>query len=575
MDKDFTIYEDATTDIQQLLNVINTLEGTAIENRNSRKLDIDVEAERSDGHLDEDEFLVPAHIIDTNIRREQSKYVAYVTGSRRSAIFTSITEPTVATGELERDFTDKTRYSGWQVPLFKIIDGMQLHGYSVAEVQFDEDKSGHFAVEAVNYEDFGFPADTRDIQACEMVVHRHYFTALQLREMADNDDFNEDVVDMLLGSNPEDSDGDSTYVDVESLYEVEKVMFKHEGKVFVAWSCCAKCGDWLREPRPLYLGRRDGETLQDEVDYPYVIFPYMIMEDSAIQNATGRAFSDRTVQETITSLMSSFVTAHRRASNFYFAKENEDPNNTNIQTSVRFQPGALIDANIKQFQLTPPDTSMITAIQSLMSQNAQEQSQINYAAMNRKDSRKTATEIQAASGEAQQLSSTQVSLFSIALKDVYEWCWRIYQSRVVAGALRPAASLDLFLNHEFNIKPAGDVDVIERQEKSQKMMQAWQVVAQTPLAPIFLQNMMRLMFPDEGESYAKLLQVGGEKDQLLQQLMQIINSLVVDQQTGQLTEEAKPFEQQLKMLQVQVADILGQSQQNAKQQQQGTPTPSV
>jgi len=570
VDKDFTKYEDATTQIRELLDVIGTLEGTAMENRNSRKLDINVEAERADGHLDEDEFLVPAHIIDTNIRREQSKYVAYVTGSRRSAIFTSITEPTVATGELERDFTDKTRYPGWQVPLFKIIDGMQLHGYSVAEVQFDEDKSGHFAVEAVNYEDFGFPADTRDIQACEMVAHRHYFTALQLRDMVDNDDFNEDVVDILLGGNP---DGDN-YVNVESLYEVEKVMFKHENKVFVAWSCCAKCDDWLRDPRPLYLGRRDGETLQDEADYPYVVFPYMILEDSAIQNATGRAFSDRTVQETITSLMSSFVTAHRRAANFYFAKENEDPNNTNVQTSVRFQPGALIDANIKQFQLTPPDTSMIAAIQSLMSQNAQEQSQINYAAMNRKDSRKTATEIQAASGEAQQLSSTQVSLFSIALKDVYEWCWRIYQSRVIAGVLRPAASLDLFLNHEFNIKPAGDVDVIERQEKSQKMMMAWQVVSQTPLAPVFLQNMMRLMFPDEGESYAKMLQVGGEKDQLLQQLMQIINSLVVDQQTGQLTEEAKPFEQQLKMLQAQVADILGQSQQNAKQQQQGTPAPT-
>ena len=571
MDKDFTKYEDASTNVRQLLDVIGTLEGTAVENRNSRKLDINVEAERADGHLDEDEFLVPAHIIDTNIRREQSKYVAYVTGSRRSAIFTSITEPTTATGELERDFTDKTRYPGWQVPLFKIIDGMQLHGYSIAEVQFDEDKSGHFAVEAVNYEEFGFPADTRDIQACEMLVHRHYFTALQLRDMVDNDDFNEDIVDILLNENP---DGEGVnYVDVESLYEIEKVMFKHEGKVFVAWSCCKKSDDWLRDPRPLYLGRRDGETLQDEVDYPYVIFPYTILEDSAIQNATGRAFADRTVQETITSLMSSFVTAHRRAANFYFAKDNEDPNNTNVQTSVRFQPGALIDANIRQFQLTPPDTSMVAAIQSLMSQNAQEQSQINYAAMNRKDSRKTATEVQAASSEAQQLSSTQVSLFSIALKDVYEWCWRIYQSRVIAGALRPAASIDLFLNHKFNIKPAGDVDVIERQEKSQKMMMAWQVVAQTPLAPVFLQNMMRLMFPDEGESYAKMLQIGDQKDQLLQQLMQVVNSLIVDQQTGQLTEEAQQFEQQLKMLQAQVADILGQSQKNAKEQQ-GTPAPT-
>ena len=562
MDKDLTKYEDAATPIQGLLNVIGTLESTAVENRNSRKLDIDVDAERSGGHLDEDEFLVPAHIIDTNIRREQSKYVAYVTGSRRSAIFSSITEPTVATGELERDFTDKTRYSGWQVPLFKIIDGMQLHGYSIAEVQFDEDMPGHFAIEAVNYEDFGFPEDTRDIQACEMVVHRHYFTAIQLLDMVENDDFNEDIIDRLV-------DDHGQAPEVESLYQVEKVLFKHDNKVYVAWSCNAKCDDWLRDPRPLYLGRRDGEMLRDETQYPYVVFPYNIQEDSAVQNATGRAFADRTTQETITSLMSSFVTAHRRAANFYFAKDNEDPNNTNVQTSVRFQNGALIDANIKQFQLRPPDTSMIGAIQSLMSQNAQEQSQINYAAMNRQDSRKTATEIQAASSEAQMLSSTQVSLFSIALKDVYEWCWRIYQSRVVAGVLRPAASLDMYLNHEFNIKPAGDVDVIERQEKSQKMMQAWGVVSQTALAPVFLQNMMRLMFPDEGESYAEMLQTGNEKDQLLQQLMQIINSLIIDPQTGQLNEEAQDFAPQIKMLQAKVTDILGQSN-----GQPGNPTPA-
>ena len=562
MDKDLTKYEDAATPIQGLLSVIGTLETTASENRNSRKLDIDVDAERSDGHLDEDEFLVPAHIIDTNIRREQSKYVAYVTGSRRSAIFTSITEPTAATGELERDFTDKTRYSGWQVPLFKIIDGMQLHGYSIAEVQFDEDMPGHFAIEAVNYEDFGFPEDTRDVQACEMIVHRHYFTAIQLLDMVENDDFNEDIIDRLV-------DDHGQAPEVESLYQVEKVLFKHDNKVYVAWSCNAKCDDWLRDPRPLYLGRRDGEMLRDETQYPYVIFPYNIQEDSAVQNATGRAFADRTTQETITSLMSSFVTAHRRAANFYFAKDNEDPNNTNVQTSVRFQNGALIDANIKQFQLRPPDTSMVGAIQSLMSQNAQEQSQINYAAMNRQDSRKTATEIQAASSEAQMLSSTQVSLFSIALKDVYEWCWRIYQSRVVAGVLRPAASLDMYLNHEFNIKPAGDVDVIERQEKSQKMMQAWGVVSQTALAPVFLQNMMRLMFPDEGEAYAEMLQTGNEKDQLLQQLMQIINSLIIDPQTGQLNEEAQDFAPQIKMLQAKVTDILGQSN-----GQPGNPTPA-
>ena len=388
-------------------------------------------------------------------------------------------------------------------------------------------------------------------------MHRHYFTALQLRE---TEDFNKDVVEILLDDNP---DGDSgTYLHDESLYRIEKVMFKQDGKVFVGWSCCDKCDDWLREPRPLYLGRRLGDTFVDETEYPYVIFPYNIHEDSAIQNASGRAFLDRTAQETITSLMSSFVTAHRRASNFYFAKDNEDPNNTNVQTGVKFQPGALIDSNIKQFQLSPPDSSMLGAIQSLISQNAQEQSQINYAAMNRRDSRKTATEIQAASSEAQMLSSTQVSLFSIALKDVYEICFRIYQARVIAGVLRPTASLDLYLNHTFSIKPAGDVDVIERAEKSQKMMQAWPVVSQTGLAPKFLQNMMRLMFPDEGEEYAEMLQTDDRKNALLQQLLQVVNSLVVDQQTGQLSEEAQPFAQQLQLLQSQVQDVLGNDQGN-------------
>jgi hypothetical protein len=562
MQSDFKDYTEAATKIRELLNVVGDLADVADENRNSRKLDIDVEAERSSGYLEEDEFLVPAHIIDSNIRREQSKYVAYVTGSRRSAIFTSITEPTLATGALERDFTDKTRYAGWQVPLFKIIDGMQLHGYSIAEVSFDTDKPGHFNIEAVNYEDFGFPADTRDIQACEMIVHRHYFTALQLRE---TDDFDKDVVDILLDDNPDDDSG--VTLQNESLYRIEKVMFKQDGKVFVAWSCCDKSADWLREPRPLYLGRRSGEVFEDETDYPYVVFPYNIHEDSAIQTATGRAFLDRAAQETITSLMSSFVTAHRRASNFYFAKDNEDPNNTNIQTSVKFQPGALIDSNIRQFQLSPPDSSMLGAIQSLVSQNAQEQSQVNYAAMNRKDSRKTATEIQAASSEAQMLSSTQVSLFSIALKDVYDICWRVYQSRVIAGALRPSASLDLFLNHVYNIKPAGDVDVIERAEKAQKMMQAWPVVAQTGLASTFLQNMMRLMFPDEGESYAQMLQTSDQKNAVIQQLMQVVNALIVDQETGQLSEEAQPFAQQLEVLKAQVQNILGTDD-------KGNPTPA-
>lgn len=98
-------------------------------------------------------------------------------------------------------------------------------------------------------------------------------------------------------------------------------------------------------------------------------------------------------------------------------------------------------------------------------------------------------------------------------------------------------------------------------------MQAWPVVSQTALASTFLQNMMRLMFPDEGESYAEMLQTGDQKNALLQQLMQIVNALVVDQETGQLNEDAQPFADKLQMIQSQVQDVLGTDD-------KGTPTPT-
>ena len=51
--------------------------------------------------------------------------------------------------------------------------------------------------------------------------------------------------------------------------------------------------------------------------------------------------------------------------------------------------------------------------------------------------------------------------------------------------------------------------------------------------------------------------------------MQVVNSLIVDPQTGQLNEEAQEFAPQVQMLQSKVANILGQA--NGKQ---GNPAPA-
>ena len=547
-------YQDASTNIHKLASLCDEQHVTAQDQRQQRRLNVDLDLERRDGYLAPDEIYIPTHIIDSNIRREQAKYVSYIVNSRRTVIFSSSTNPAFNTGPLERDFTERCRYDGWQVPLFRTIDCMQLHGYCVAEVQFDDTKPGHFGIESVNYEDFAFPDDTRDIQACGMLVHRHYFTREQLIDMTKSREFSKKEVESLVGEEPVDEQ-------TESLFKVEKVMFREDGIVQVGWSCVARCNDWLRKPRPLFLGKRDSAGEVYETEYPYVIFHYMIAEDMTIKNCVGRAYLDKHTQEAVSSLMSSFVTAHRRASNFYFSKETDDPNQSNEQTSVQFVPGALIDSNIRQFQLSPPNSTMLSAIQTLVTQNSQEQSQMNYAAMNRQDSRKTATEIQTASAEAQLLSATQVSLFSISIKQIYEKCWEIYQSRVLDTLIEPTIALHYFVDHQYNIKPAGDTDVVERQEKAQKMLQVWPVIQQnSALAVGYMKDMLTMLFPDEAPKYLEQMQEDHTKVQLLQQLSAIVQSLVIDPQTGQLTQEAQPYAQQLQAIQQQVQALSGGDQ---------------
>ena len=186
----------------------------------------------------------------------------------------------------------------------------------------------------------------------------------------------------------------------------------------------------------------------------------------------------------------------------------------------------------------------------------QETSQVNFAAMNRKDSRKTATEVQAATSEAQALSASQVALFSIALKKVYTQCWNIYRLRTIEGLIQASIPPNFFTDHEYSIRPAGDADVIERQEKINKMMQAWPVVQQTGAASLFLKRFVSMLFPEDGQAYVQAIQDDNTKTQLLMQLQTIVQSLITDPETGQLSEEAQPYQQQLQQIMQQVQQVL-------------------
>ena len=65
----------------------------AEQRRKTRKLEIDVEALRQKGEVDEDETLIPIRMIDNNIIQEQPPYINYLKNSRRLGIFDCLEDP--------------------------------------------------------------------------------------------------------------------------------------------------------------------------------------------------------------------------------------------------------------------------------------------------------------------------------------------------------------------------------------------------------------------------------------------------------------------------------------------------
>lgn len=541
-------YKDLEKRIKDLVAVMTERTSMVTANRRLRYVEIDIEGERKAGRIAADELYIPQHLIDTNIKREQPSYVQYVTQSPRAVILSDTTQPANDPQVLEKDVTNRLRYNGWQTPLYANIDGMQQNGYGIMEIVYDESKSGHVAHEFVQFGDFGFIMDTRDIQETEMVSRSYFFSRTKLKSLSEDEEsgWSAAQIQKIIDGEPMTGASDAVIDNKDkSLFKVDKVMFRIGGIVHVGWTCTERCDDWLCVPRPLFIGRRAPYSQQEmqqmaqqaaltgqqldqkvlaigkqafETDYPYVLFPYLISENNTISQLKGRVYMDQDAQEGASSLMSSFCTAHRRASGMYFSLDTDDPNSSiTLQKNVYFEQGALINKKIKQFQLSAPDAEVMNAIMTIVSANQNETSQVNFAAQNRKDSRKTATEVSAATQSAANLSTVQVVLFASALRQLYGTMFEIIQSRVIAGLITDVTpELKALYGRRWLVKPSGDVDVIERQQLLQAMMQAWPVIQQTAAAVPFLCDMLTKAFPDSASKYVQFIQQQQQQQQSAQ-----------------------------------------------------------
>lgn len=528
-DNDFADYQKAKIRIDKLISDFDIEVKRTTYNRANRYKEVNIAALRNAGKLKEYQYLIPMRIIDANIKREQPAFVNYLKSSRRLAIFKSVYKPGIVTEDIEEEFTRGLTYPGWEVSQFKVVDGAQTHGWDTIEVVFDQSKPLHVAIEHIGHDRLIFPLDSQNLQSCELIIRAYHVTNAQLKNFVRKYQFNPEQIRLLIDKN-------STEQRKENTIEIHKCFWKVDGVVSFAWYN-KNCIDWLKAPSKLFMGREikqaipptpvrvdsmgnvmfnepGEETIEvDETLYPIFLLPYSSTEQHKIADQKGRVMLDLNKQEALTANISQFLNGCQLASSIFPSLRTEALRQSEVQ-AIKIKDGVVSPFPIDYHSPPYPDSVMLNLQQYLDVYNSQEVGQLNVAVANRKDSRKTAKEISVAEQESAKLDSVQLTLYSTFLRQVWVYIWPIIQNRAINGYITflykdALGGNDIErLELEYDIRAAGDIDVVKRAELIQQYKEFWPVIMNTPAAMPFLSKLIRLAFPDEGNNYAALIEQG-------------------------------------------------------------------
>lgn len=565
--------------------------------RDERYIDLDIEALRQKGDIQKDETFVPNRVIDTNIMRELPEFMAFLKQSNRLAIFNCLSNPDISTEKLEIEFTKGLTYLGWYKQFKKLVDGAELHGWDSIEVVFDASKPLHVGFEHIGHDRLFYNRKCSDIQDSELLIRKYDITLLRLLKFKEKG-FNPDQIDLILQTNAARRKKDETV-------NIYKVYFKFNNCVYVCWySKEANTTGWLKDPDKLRLGIAEqveespgsadsmqidiaiqgGAALPNTLKWidkdidTYPIFQYLYKDDECetITEHVGRGFLDLPMQEAHTAIATGFVNGLTRASNVYASPSTDDGESADIkQLDVELVNGGVYNKPLNFFHTDYPDVSVLTGMQYLSTLNAQNTGKTSFAVSNRKDSRKTAKELALAEKEEEQVESVGLADFSEDLRAILSFTWLIVQSQALQGKISfltktvpvtvqtaqgPVQSGETeivndneIINQRYDVRPAGDVDVIERQKKLQQMQTDWPVIQTTGAKNLFLEDFVRLRYPDKAEAYIKAIREGDQAKQLIMSLAALVKGFASPADISALDPQQK---QQLQQIEQQVTQYL-------------------
>lgn len=537
----------------------------AKQNRVDRYLEFDVEAARRAKDIEEDETIVPTRVIDSNLVREKADAMSFLNSGKRLAYFQCLDDPSVDTRQLESDVTKGLTYRGWYKEFDRHYDSAGLHGWDSLEILFDESKPLHVGFELIGHENLLFNPELQDIQDDEFILIRRKCSAMRLEEFVRTYSFNKEQVERILKHNKDTNKQDN------ETYTIYKVYYKFLGQVYICWySKDGDVSDFLKAPEPFISGILEQQefiieaqapevmiglsapvTQMQWVDspatrYPIELYIYKDDEQECIVDHKGRALLDAPQQEARTAIKTAFVNGIMRASNSYASVDSEDPEMANRLEEEIFAPGHILKTPIKWHNQPYPDPMVIQAMQWMDMENSQQSGKMAVAVSNRPDARKTSTELNYAHGEEQKITSVNLATYSEFLRELYSYAWEIIQSRALADLIplckttttvsiqgpapglpgipqtQTANNFDL-ISKTYEVRAAGEIDVVQKQQRLAEMQQDWPVIQTIPgLSQIFMQDFIRLRYPEKADQYIAAMMQGNPGKQVAQSLLSVV-----------------------------------------------------
>ena len=491
-------------------------------NRNNVKL------LRDKGQILPDETVIPDRTIDTNIRTQKSPYIKFIEQSQTVLSFEDPNAPGINFTPLSAWHVGLVRNAQWKKQYFLIVDSLLLHGCAFAEVLFAKDSVACSEVEYIRREDLLIPKGTRDLQNCGRMYRRIAATKAQLDDLATKYGFDTTQLDKLKAK-AENS--------TESIYLYKGFLRDKNGVINVCWRADdnSGCDKWLKDPVPLQLGifvkSAKGFTPKPITSFPIFAFPLALEEEECILYTQGRAALDLHVQDCMTTMWSGTANGVTRASRFYPTRKagtlGEPPQNTEL---FQLKHGYVFEGDFSVFQPNWPNNISIAVANALSSRKSQEIGAVDWASMNRQDTRKTATELSMAREAADALSGPNISLFSLVMLAVETLRWEILVSRVMIDEafvpspemrkyVLPAGFTSQMLSSKtLNIAMSADAQVVRRAQRQSKYIEHWEIVAPTPYALPYLETMLGEIFPDD---FIRWKQQVGEADNRVKTLVDL------------------------------------------------------